>query len=87
MILSRRVTVEALGDNEATLNIIRTGKRRSLRHIIRAHGVSLARLHDPVEQDGAAATYQYTGDHTRPDIFTKIAKGRTKGCRVRDTFK
>ena len=72
-ILARKVTVQALEDNEATLQIIRTGKNPSLRHISRVHGVSIAWLHDLFKQDGVTVDYQYTGGQ-KADIFTKISR-------------
>ena len=37
-ILGKRVKVEALEYNEATLEIVRTGKNPTLRHVPRGHG-------------------------------------------------
>ena len=81
-ILSRKVTVEALEDNGAILQITRTGKHPSLRHISRVHGVSIAWLHDFFKQYCISGKYQYTGGQ-HADIFTNIFEDRPSWNAIR----
>jgi hypothetical protein len=60
-VLGRKVELVALEDNEATLQIVKTGKNPSLRHISRVHGVSISWLHDLFKQEGIGIKYQFTG--------------------------
>ena len=61
-VLGRRVRIDALEYNEATLRIINTGKISSLRHISRVRGVSISWLHELFKQEGTSISYQYTGE-------------------------
>ena len=49
-IISRKVKVQAMEDNEATLQIIRTGKNHRFVTFSRVHGVSVAWLHELFKQ-------------------------------------
>ena len=81
-VLGRKVELVALEDNEATLQIVKTGKNPSLRRISRVHGVSISWLHDLFKQEGIGIKYQFTGGQ-KADIFTKVFKDRTVWNSVR----
>ena len=74
-ILARTATIEALEDNEATMQITRTGKNPSLRHISRVNGVSIALLHDLLQQNGITAKYQHTGGRKADNFYQDVKRG------------
>ena len=57
-------------DNQAALQIVRTGKNPTLRHIGRTHRVSIAWLAEALSHDDMHVLYE-TSDRMAADIFTK----------------
>ena len=58
-------------DNEAAATIVRTGKFKAMRHVLRHHGVRLGFLHDCVEQ-GHFDLRNCDASVMGADIFTKF---------------
>ena len=68
--LRRLVYLELMEDNQSTIQIIKTGKNPTMRHISRTHGVNVAWLHDCYVSNRFGMVYQKT-DGQSADIFTK----------------
>ena len=80
-LLGRKVTLTLLEDNQACLQIVKTGKNPALRHIHRTHGVSASALHhvfypdDPAEE---SPIYKIRGVETEKQFADLFTKGFTK---------
>ena len=46
VVLGRKVALDLIEDNESTVQILKTGKNPTMRHMSRTHGVNVMWLHD-----------------------------------------
>ena len=69
-ILPRRVRLLIWEDNESTEQILESGRSPALRHLGRAHGVSLAWLHEQTAVEGIDVQ-DVDSSFQLADIFTK----------------
>ena len=46
VVLGRRIALDLIEDNESTVQIIKTGKNPTMRHMSRTHGVNVMWLYD-----------------------------------------
>ena len=76
-VLKRLVYLELMEDNQSTIQIIKTGRNPTMRHITRTHGVNVAWLHDCYIKNKFGMTYQKT-DGQSADIFTKAFRDAEK---------
>ena len=70
LMLDRKVELEVLEDNQATIACVQKGYSPKLRHILRTHKVNLASLHDVFEAEHITLEYINT-QLQAADIFTK----------------
>ena len=76
-VLKRLVYLELMEDNQSTIQIIKTGRNPTMRHISRTHGVNVAWLHDCYVTNKFGMIYQKT-DGQSADIFTKAFRDAEK---------
>ena len=76
-VLQRLVILELMEDNQSTIQVIKTGKNPTMRHISRTHGVNVSWLHDCYARGIFTMTYQTT-DGQSADIFTKVFRDSVK---------
>ena len=74
-VFNRDIDLEVLEDNEAAIQILKTGRNPSLRHVSRVQGVSIASAHEIIQHPRRKLIYQWTGGQ-RADILTKIFKDK-----------
>ena len=72
-VLGRSFLLEFLEDNQSTIQIIKTGKNPTLRHVSRTHGVNAAWLYDVYEAGNFTMRYEVS-DEMVAGIFTKAFK-------------
>jgi hypothetical protein len=70
IVLGRKVYLDVMEDNDATILIIKSGKNPALRHISRTHGVNVSWLHEVFQKPEFRLHYQPTQGQCS-DIFTK----------------
>ena len=58
--MGRQVALDLIEDNESTVQIIKTGKNPTMRHMFRTHGVNVMRLHDLYHKGLFGMTYTRT---------------------------
>ena len=64
-------------DNQSTIQIIKTGRNPTMRHMSRTHGVNVSWLHDLYDKKQFSIKYTRT-DAQSADIFTKAFKDAEK---------
>jgi hypothetical protein len=69
-ILNHPIHITAHEDNEATIKILSKGKSPALRHLVKAHRISLAWVAAVCDDDGVTLKYCNTNDQLA-DGFTK----------------
>ena len=82
MMLAEKLWKDAFGhkielclyeDNEATYRILKSGKNPTMKSLPRTHGISLAQVHECVNQrDNGISIRKCEGTAQRADIFTKV---------------
>ena len=60
VVLGRKVALDLIEDNESIIQIVKTGRNLSMRHMSRAHGVNVMWLHDMYHQGLLGMTYTRT---------------------------
>ena len=60
-------------DNQSCLQVLKTGKNPTMRHISRAHGICISALHDYCNLERVTIEYQES-EGQKADIFTKVFK-------------
>ena len=60
-------------DNQSALQVMKTGKNSTMRHLPRAHGISVSALHDYCNLSGVLLVY-ILSEFQKADIFTKCFK-------------
>ena len=78
-ILGRKVELEVLEDNEATIKIVNKGYSAKLRHISRTHRVNLASVKEVFEDPNMILSYVGTLEQAA-DIFTKALEPQKWGA-------
>ena len=58
-------------DNEAMIQVCRTGRNPTMRHLGRTHGISIAYLHQEAKKEHHKLGY-ITTDQMAADLFTKF---------------
>ncbi len=72
-VFKRPVVCEVKEDSQTALQVIKTGRNPTMRHLPKHQGVSLSFLHQAFESDTMNMVYQHT-DGQKADIFTKVFK-------------
>jgi hypothetical protein len=77
VVLGRKIALDLIEDNESTVQIIKTGKNPTMRHMSRTHGVNVMWLHDLYHKGIFGMTYTRT-EAQCADIFTKTFSTKVK---------
>jgi len=77
VVLGRKIALDLIEDNESTVQIIKTGKKPTMRHMSRTHGVNVMWLHDLYHKGIFGMTYTRTEAQCAV-IFTKTFSTKVK---------
>ena len=80
-LLAQKTKLVLHEDNQSALQIIKTGKNSTMRHLSRAHGISISALHDYCKLPGVTIVYVLSEEQCA-DIFTKCFKLATTWMHV-----
>ena len=69
-VLKRKVQLDILEDNQATIKVVEKGYSPKLRHILRTHKVDLSSIKEIIDTDSVRIEYIDTALQAA-DIFTK----------------
>ena len=75
--LNRAIALDLMEDNQSTIQIIKTGRNPTMRHMSRTHGVNVSWLHDLYDKKQFSIKYTRT-DAQSADIFTKAFRDADK---------
>ena len=86
VVKSKPIPVEFMEDNESTIQVIKTGKNPTMRHIGRTHDVSVKWLHDQfLSKKHRLRLVNCDTEEQSADVFTKAFEDRVKwqhACRL-----
>ena len=69
-ILGRKIELEIMEDNQATIKVVEKGYSSKLRHILRTHKVNLSSIKEVCDNDAVGLQYVNALEQSA-DIFTK----------------